>query len=136
MLNDLTNKFPQYHVTRDYVPAPLQRLELEKITGYQSVRFVEVDGIAMICESYWRQVFRPSFAHLRRGKRTSSPARAIFFLSVAPALRTTTAKRKACTANCEWAMHNGNLLGPTTSVYWYSATTRYSSTMLLGGANL
>ena len=38
VLNIFSRKSPPYHVTQDDVSAPLQRLELEKITGHQSVR--------------------------------------------------------------------------------------------------
>ena len=38
VLNNFSKKSPPYHVTEDDVSTPLQRLELEKITGHQSVR--------------------------------------------------------------------------------------------------
>ena len=38
VLNNFPKKSPLYHVTLDDVSAPLQRLEVEKITGQQSVR--------------------------------------------------------------------------------------------------
>ena len=38
VLNNVSKKSPPYHVTQDDVLAPLQRLEVEKITGQQSVR--------------------------------------------------------------------------------------------------
>ena len=38
MLNDVSKKMPPYHVTQDDVSAPLQRLEVERIAGHQSVR--------------------------------------------------------------------------------------------------
>ena len=38
VLNNFTKKSPPYHVTQDDVSAPLQRLEVERITGHQSVR--------------------------------------------------------------------------------------------------
>ena len=37
VLNSFSKKFPPYHVTQDKVSAPLQRLEVKKITGHQSV---------------------------------------------------------------------------------------------------
>ena len=38
MLNNFSKKSPPYHVTQYDVSTPLQRLEVEKITGHQSVR--------------------------------------------------------------------------------------------------
>ena len=38
VLNNFPKKSPPYHVTQDDVSAPLQRLEVEKITGHQSVQ--------------------------------------------------------------------------------------------------
>ena len=38
VLNNFTKKIPPYHVTQDAVSAPLQQLEVERITGHQSVR--------------------------------------------------------------------------------------------------
>ena len=38
MLIKFSKKSPPYHVTQDDVSTPLQRLEVEQITGYQSVR--------------------------------------------------------------------------------------------------
>ena len=38
VLGKFSKKSPTYHVTQDDVSAPLQRLEVEKITGHQSVR--------------------------------------------------------------------------------------------------
>ena len=38
VLNNYTAKFPPYHVTEDDVTVPIERLEIEKITIYRSVR--------------------------------------------------------------------------------------------------
>ena len=38
VLNNFSKKSPPYHVTRDDVSTPLQRLDVEQITGHQSVR--------------------------------------------------------------------------------------------------
>ena len=38
VLNNVSKKSPPYYVTQDDISAPLQRLEVEKITGHQSVR--------------------------------------------------------------------------------------------------
>ena len=38
VLNNFSKNPPPYHVTEDDVSTPLQRLEVEKITGHQSAR--------------------------------------------------------------------------------------------------
>ena len=38
VLNNFSKKSPPYHVTQDDVSAPLQRIEVEKITRHQSIR--------------------------------------------------------------------------------------------------
>ena len=38
VLNNFSKKSSPYHVTQDYVSTPLQRLEVEQVTGHQSVR--------------------------------------------------------------------------------------------------
>ena len=38
VLKFFSKKSPPYRITQDGVSAPLQRLEVEKITGHQSVR--------------------------------------------------------------------------------------------------
>ena len=37
MLNNFTKKYPPYHVIQEDVSTPLERLEVEKIIGHQSV---------------------------------------------------------------------------------------------------
>ena len=36
VINTFTKKYPLHHVTQDDVSAPLQRLEVERITGHQN----------------------------------------------------------------------------------------------------
>ena len=51
---------PTYHVIQDDVSAPLQSPEVEKITGYQSVR--GRDGvIEVMYETHWTGLSRPSW---------------------------------------------------------------------------
>ena len=52
VLNHFPNKSPPYHVTQDDVLAPLQRLEVEKITGHQSVRG-RGGVIAVLYKTHW-----------------------------------------------------------------------------------
>ena len=56
MLNNL-RKTKTYHVTQDNVSAPLQRLEMERIPGHQSVR--DRDGVfAVMYETHWTGLSR------------------------------------------------------------------------------
>ena len=51
---------PPYHVTQDDVSTPLQRLEMEKITGHQSVR--GRGGVnTVMYETHWTGLSRPSW---------------------------------------------------------------------------
>ena len=52
VLNDSSKNPPPYHVTQDDVSIPLQRLEVEKITGHQSVRG-RGGIIAAMYETHW-----------------------------------------------------------------------------------
>ena len=52
VLNNFSTKSPPYHVTQDGVSAPLQRLEVEKITGHQSVR-VRGGVISVLYKTRW-----------------------------------------------------------------------------------
>ena len=59
VLNNFSEKFPPYHVTQDDVSAPLQRPEVEKITGHQSVRR-RGGVIAVLCKTHWVGLSEPS----------------------------------------------------------------------------
>ena len=60
VLNDSSKNPPPYHVTQDDVSIPLQLLELEKITGRQSLH--ERGGvIAVVCETHWTGLSGPSW---------------------------------------------------------------------------
>ena len=58
MLNNFTRNSPPYRVTQD-VPAPLQQLEVEKITGHESVRRDRVGVIWY--ETHCTGLSRPSW---------------------------------------------------------------------------
>ena len=60
VLNNFSKKSPPYHVTQDDVSTPLQRLEVEKITGYQSVRG-QGGVIAVMYETHWADLSGPSW---------------------------------------------------------------------------
>ena len=52
VLNNFPKKSPPYHVTRDDVSAPLQPLEVDQITGHQSVRG-RGGVIAVLHKTHW-----------------------------------------------------------------------------------
>ena len=52
VLNNFSKKSPPYHVTQDDVSTPLQRLEVEQITGHQSVRG-RGGVIAVMYKTHW-----------------------------------------------------------------------------------
>ena len=60
MLNNVFKKSPPYHVTRDDVSAPRERLEVEKITGHQSVRG-RGGVIAVLYKTHWVGLSEPSW---------------------------------------------------------------------------
>ena len=60
VLNNFSKKSPPYHVTQDDVSIPLQLLEVEKITGHQSVRG-RGGVIAVMYETYWTGLSGPSW---------------------------------------------------------------------------
>ena len=60
VLNKFTKKSLPYHVTQNDVLAPLQRLEMDRIAGHQSVRG-RGGVIAVMYETYWTGLSRPSW---------------------------------------------------------------------------
>ena len=60
VLNNFFKKSPPYHVTQDNVSTPLQRLEVEQITGHQSVRG-RGGVIAVLCKTHWAGLSEPSW---------------------------------------------------------------------------
>ena len=59
VLNNFSKNRPPYHVTQDDVSTPLQRLEVEKITGHQLVRG-RGGVIAVMYETHWMGLSGPS----------------------------------------------------------------------------
>ena len=60
MLNNVTKKSPYFHVTRDDIAAPPQRLEVEKITDHQSVR-EQGSLILVLYKTNWVGLSEPSW---------------------------------------------------------------------------
>ena len=58
VLNNFSKKCPPYHVTQDDVSTPLQRLEVEQITGHHSVRGPGA-VIAVLFKTHWAGLSEP-----------------------------------------------------------------------------
>ena len=56
VLNNFSKKSPPYRATQNDVPTPLQRPEVEEITGHQSVRG-RGGVIAVIHETHWTGLY-------------------------------------------------------------------------------
>ena len=59
-LSNFSKKSSPYHATQDDVSTPLQRLEVEKVTGHQSVRG-RGGVIAAMYQTHWTGLSRPSW---------------------------------------------------------------------------
>ena len=59
VLNKSSKKSPPYHVTQNDVSTPLQRLEVDQITGHQSVRG-RGGVIAVLYKTHWAGLSEPS----------------------------------------------------------------------------
>ena len=60
VLNNFSKKSPAYYITQDDVSTPIQRFELEKTAGHQSVRG-RGGVIAMMYETHWTGLCEPSW---------------------------------------------------------------------------
>ena len=60
VLNNFSKKSPPYHVTQDDVSTSLQQLEVEQITGHQSVRG-RGGVIAVLSKTHWAGLSEPSW---------------------------------------------------------------------------
>ena len=61
VLNIFSRKSSPYHVTQDDASTPPQRLEVEQITGYQSVRG-QGGIIAVLHKTHWARLPEPSWS--------------------------------------------------------------------------
>ena len=59
VLNKFSKKSLPYRVTQDDVSTPLQRLEVEQITGHQSVQ-KRGGVIAVLYKTHWARLSEPS----------------------------------------------------------------------------
>ena len=98
--NFFSQKSPPYHVTQDDVSTPLQRPEVEKITGHQSVGG-RGGVIAVMYETHWAGLSGPSWE-----REWTCRFFATRYCVTGRALPTSTAKPTACTPGCELVLHN------------------------------
>ena len=108
MLDNFSKKSPPYHVTQD--DAPLQRLELEKITGHELLRG-RGGVIAVMYETHWTGRSGPSW---ERAWTLFVPR----YRDTGRALRISAAFPTACTAEGDLVLLNGNFLGTSACDYW------------------
>ena len=109
------HKVDPYHVTRVDVSAPLQRLEVENITGQKTVRG-RGGVISLLYKTKWN-----SPNHAGSGIWTST-SHAPTFSVVGPALRTSTAKLTAVTTGCALALHGVCFPRATANVFHHPPT--------------
>ena len=102
VVNIFSKKSPPNHVTQDDVSGLLQRFEVVKITGHQSIR--GRDGvIAVLYEMHWTGLSGPSWER----EMDLQPFRLDILRYWAGTL-IITAKPTPCTARCEFVPYNGN----------------------------
>ena len=111
LLNNLSKKSPPYYVTQDDVLAPLQRLEVGKITGHQSVRG-RGGVIAVLYKTHWAGLSEPSWER----EMDLHPSHTHICL-IGPALQISTAKPIAFSAGCGLVRHSVSSPGTTESVF-------------------
>ena len=119
VLKNFSKKCSPHHVTQDGVSSPLQRLEVEKVIGHQSVH--DRGGAITVMYEITGRVFldRPG-----SGKWTSSFF-ATRYCATGRALRIRTAQPTACTAGCGLVLHIGNFFGETVSDSWLPVTAAF-----------
>ena len=116
VLNNFSKKSPPYHVTQDDASTPLQRLEVETITGHQSVRGRR-GIIAVIYNTYWVGLSEPSWQ--REMDLHLSRSYSLRHLAGAPDQHRQTI---AFTAGCGLVWHRMSSPGTTWNVFWRRAT--------------
>ena len=141
VLNSFSKKSPPYHLTQDDVSAPLQRLEVEKITDHQSVRG-RGGVITVLYKTLWVGLSEPSgerkmdlqlcrthilrcwagtpdqYRHtnrLYRRMRIGTAQRELFRNSGERFL----APGYACVPRAEWLRHYRDTVLPKGAHFWY-----------------
>ena len=100
MLNKCSKKSPPYHVTQDDVSTPLQRLEVEQITGHQSARG-RGGVIAVLYKTTWAGLSEPSW-----NREMDLHLSCSYILRYWAGPRTNTSKPNASTAECGSGRHS------------------------------
>lgn len=99
VLNNYTNKPLPYHVKQDDTSASLQRLEVDRINGSQSVR--GRGGIITVTYgTHWRDLLRPSW-----GREIAHRTCVIASFATGPEDPTNITRPTICTAVCALALH-------------------------------
>ena len=109
MLNNFYKKSSPYHVTQDDVSTSLQRLQVEKITGHQSV-LGRGGVIAVMYGTHWTGLSRPSWE--REMDLQLSRHAILRYWAGSPIQHR---QPTVCTAGCELVLLNGKFLGVTAS---------------------
>ena len=122
-LNNFSNKSPPYHVTRNDVLNPLQRLEAEQITGHQSVRG-RGGVIAVLYKTHWAEPSesfweREMDLHLSRSDTCA----------IGPESRISTAKPTSFTDECGSGRHSASSPATTGKVSYRRATPVFPASM-------
>ena len=142
VLNRFSNKSPPYHVTQDDVSTPLKRLEVEQITGHQSVRG-RGGVIAVLYKTHWAGLSEPSWEremdlHLSRShilrywagtpdqhRQTNRPNRRMRIGEAQRELSRNNWERflapgNACVPRADWLRRHHNTVLPKGAHFWYT----------------
>ena len=149
VLNNLSKKSSPYHVTQDDVSTPLQRLEVEKISGHQSVRG-RGGVIAVLYKTHWVGLPEPSWGremdlHLSRShilrywagtpdehRQTNRLYRRMRIGAAQRELSRNNGERflapgYACVTRAEWLRRYRDTVLPKGAHFWYKGCLLYTS---------
>ena len=116
VLNIFSKESLPYHVTQDDVSAPLQRLEVEKITGHQSVPG-RGGVIAVRYKTHSMGLSEPSWEREIDLKHSRN-----HILPTGPAPRTNDAKPTAVSAECASVRHSVSFYRTEADIFWRPGT--------------
>ena len=116
VLNNFPKKSPPCHVIQDAVSAPLEQLEVEKITGHKSVR--GRGGVtAVLYKTHWVGLSEPSWER-EMGLQLSRTHSLRYWASIPGQHRQT----NRLSAGFALARYSVSFLETTARVLWYRAT--------------
>ena len=140
VLNNFAKYSAPYHMPQDDVSVPLQRLEVERITGHQSVRG-RGGIIAVMYETHWTRLSRPSWER-EVDFQLSSQQILLYWAGVrANTAKPTTcidahwgctlgaflcsnserflAREHGCVSRADWLRHYSTTVFPNGAHFWY-----------------